>query len=75
MIRLEDLFCVYYKARSNKRRSRDSVVFEQNLERNLYSLWRSINERTFRADSNYAFTVSVPKDREIFAMEAAFREK
>lgn len=42
MIRLEDLFCVYYKARSNKRRSKDSVVFEQNLERNLYGLWKSI---------------------------------
>ena len=28
-----------YKARSNKRRSKDSVVFEQNLERNLYGLW------------------------------------
>ena len=69
MIRLEDLFCVYYKARSNKRRSRDSVAFEQNLERNLYSLWKSINERTFRADSNYAFVVSYPKPREIFATE------
>lgn len=69
MIRLEDLFCVYYKARSNKRRSRDSVVFEQNLERNLYSLWKSINERTFRADSNYAFVVFSPKPREIFETE------
>ncbi len=69
MIRLEDLFCVYYKARSNKRRSRDSVAFEQNLERNLHSLWKSINERTFRADSNYAFVVSYPKPREIFATE------
>jgi len=69
MIRLEDLFFVYYKARSNKRRSRDSVAFEQNLERNLYSLWKSINERTFRADSNYAFVVSYPKPREIFATE------
>ena len=69
MIRLEDLFCVYYKARSNKRRSRDSVLFEQNLERNLYSLWKSINERTFRADSNYAFVVFSPKPREIFATE------
>ena len=58
-----------YKARSNKRRSRDSVAFEQNLERNLYSLWKSINERTFRADSNYAFVVSYPKPREIFATE------
>ena len=69
MIRLEDLFCVYYKARSNKRRSRGSVAFEQNLERNLHSLWKSINERTFRADSNYAFVVSYPKPREIFATE------
>lgn len=69
MIRLEDLFCVYYKARSNKRRSKDSVVFEQNIERNLYGLWKSINERTFRADSNYAFVVFSPKPREIFATE------
>jgi len=69
MVRLEDLFLVYYKARANKRRSRDTVRFEMNLEANLLQLWKELNERTFRADSNYAFTVSVPKDREIFATE------
>ena len=69
MVKLEDLFLVYYKARANKRRSRDTVRFEMNLEANLLQLWKELNERTFRADSNYAFTVSVPKDREIFATE------
>lgn len=69
MVKLEDLFSVYYKARSNKRRSRDTVRFEMNLEANLLQLWKELNSRTFRADSNYAFTVFVPKDREIFATE------
>lgn len=44
-----------YKARSNKRRSKDSVVFEQNLERNLYGLWKSINEKALSKFKNVLY--------------------
>lgn len=67
MVKLEDLITVYYKARANKRRSRDSVRFEVDFKAGLLHLWKSINDRTFTAHSNYAFVVRTPKPREIFA--------
>lgn len=67
MVTLEDITIAYLKARANKRRSRDSVAFEMNYESNLVKLWKSINEKTFKADNNYAFVVTYPKPREIFA--------
>ena len=67
MVKLEDMITVYYKARANKRRSRDAVRFEMDFKAGLLQLWRSVNERTFTAHSNYAFVVRRPKPREIFA--------
>ena len=67
MVRLEDMVTVYYRARSNKRRSRDSVRFEVTLKQRLLLLWKSVNDRTFTACSNYAFVVTKPRPREIFA--------
>lgn len=67
MVRLEDLLTVYYRARGNKRRSRDSVRFETDFKAGLLRLWKSLNERSFSASSNYAFVVHSPKPREIFA--------
>lgn len=69
MVKIEDLYKVYLRARSNKRRSKDSVKFEQNFETRLIDLCESLNNRTFTADSNYAFVVFSPKPREIFATE------
>lgn len=67
MVKLEDLITVYYKARANKRRSRDSVRFEIDFKVGLLHLWKSVNDRTLTAHSNYAFVVRTPKPREIFA--------
>lgn len=67
MVKLEDLLTVYYKARANKRRSNDSVRFEMDFKAGLLRLCESINSRTFTACSNYAFVVTDPKPREIFA--------
>lgn len=67
MVKLEDLITVYYKARANKRRSRDSVRFEVDFKAGLLHLWKSVNDRTLTAHSNYAFVVRTPKPREIFA--------
>lgn len=67
MVKLEDLLTVYYRARANKRRSKDSVRFEMNFKAGLLRLCESVNSRTFTACSNYAFVVTDPKPREIFA--------
>ena len=67
MVKLEDLLTVYYRARANKRRSKDSVRFEMDFKAGLLRLCELINSRTFTACSNYAFVVTDPKPREIFA--------
>ena len=67
MINLEDFLTVYYRARASKRRSKDSVRFEMDLKAGLLRLCESVNSRTFTACSNYAFVVTDPKPREIFA--------
>ena len=73
MVTLEDMYTVYYLARKNKRRSKDAVDFEINLEANLYRLVESINECTYRADGNYAFISTYPQPREIFGSELGAR--
>lgn len=73
MVRLEDITEVYYAARRNKRRSRDACRFEINMESNLVRLWRDINGRTLDTRTNYAFVVTRPKPREIFATEIRVR--
>ena len=67
MVKLDDLLFVYYKSRKNKRRSFDSVRFELDLESNLKSLCDRINSRSVDTSGNYAFVVTYPKPREIFA--------
>ena len=73
MVRIEDLYTVYFLARKNKRRSEDAVVFEVDYERRLYNLLTAINERTYRALSNYTFISMRPKPREVFACELEAR--
>ena len=67
MVTLEELYNVYLVARSNKRRSRDAVLFEMDMEKNLFQLCVDINGRALDTSTNYAFVVHTPKDREIFA--------
>lgn len=73
MVKIEDLYTVYFMARKNKRRSEDAVVFEVDCERRLHNLLTAINERTYRALSNYTFISTRPKPREVFACELESR--
>lgn len=73
MVKLEDLYTVYYLARANKRRSEDAVIFEIDYERRLARLLEAINERTYRANANYTFVSMRPKPREVFACELEAR--
>lgn len=67
------LLSVMFKTRQNKRYGRDSMTFESNWASLLVRLMRELLERTFRILHNYAFLVSIPKWREIFATEFAGR--
>lgn len=73
MVKIEDLYIVYYLARANKRRSEDAVLFELDYERRLTNLHKAINERTYRATANYTFIADKPKPREVFGCELEAR--
>lgn len=73
MVKLEDLYTVYFLARANKRRSEDAVIFELDYERQLLELQKAINERTYRANANYTFITFKPKPREVFGCELESR--
>lgn len=67
MVKLEDLLtCVDAAARS-KRKSKETIKYMLNKELNTVKLLNDINNRTFEHTDNYAFVVTVPKPREIFA--------
>lgn len=72
MVKLEDLYKAYYIARSNKRRSEDSVEYEINLEANLIRLYNEINDRSL-SPSAYTFVTTKPRPREVFACEMGMR--
>ena len=73
MVKLEDLYTVYFLARANKRRSEDAVIFEIDYEKRLYDLCIAINERTFKSTKNYTFISLKPKPREVFGCELECR--
>ena len=72
MVTLDNLIAAYRTARSNKRRSADSVEFEINAERNLCRLLGDINGRTLRPTA-YTFVTMKPRPREIFACDMGQR--
>ena len=72
MVTFDNLMAAYRTARSNKRRSADSVEFEINAERNLCRLLRDINDRTLRPTA-YTFVTMNPRPREIFACDMGLR--
>lgn len=61
------LYATMIEARKNKRYGRDCSDFERNWAPLLMRMMYEMQEKTFRVDHNYAFLVSVPKWREIFA--------
>ncbi len=61
------LYDTMVEARRKKRYGRDCADFERNWAPLLVRMMRTLQEKTFRVDHNYAFLTSVPKWREIFA--------
>lgn len=60
---------LYLDTRKNKRRGADSMLYEVDWVPRLVRDIRKREDKSLRIDSNYAFLVSRPKWREIFATE------
>lgn len=73
MALLEDVFTAYYDARRNKRNTYNQLHFEFNLEENLISLYRELEERRYAVGRSICFMILNPVKREVFA--ANFRDR
>lgn len=70
---LRELWLAYYDARKHKRNTMNAMSFEQNLEHNIYMLYREVVERHYKLSPSICFIVNEPVKREIFA--AHFRDR
>ena len=72
-VEYEELYAAYIDCRKHKRSSRNCQSFEIDVTRNLYMLWKELNNGTYKIGRSIAFIVHHPKDREVFA--ADFRDR
>lgn len=70
---LHDLWLAYFDARKHKRNTLNAIRFEQNLEHNMYELYREVAEYRYELSPSICFIVDKPVKREIFA--AHFRDR
>ena len=69
----EQLVAAYMDCRRNKRNSASALAFEQDLERNLWTLHEELAGGTWRPGRSICFVVTRPKPREVWA--AQFRDR
>ena len=69
----EKIYFAYEACRKRKRNTRNTLKFEQELEKNLFELHVSLNNRCYEPKRSVCFVVLKPKPREIFA--ADFRDR
>lgn len=72
-VTVEDVRIAYLDCRKRKRNTVSCADFEQNEARNIYDLWKELNEGTYEIGYSIAFVVTRPKLREVFA--ANFRDR
>jgi len=73
LITVENLFQAYYEFRKGKRKRVDIQIFERNLEDNLFSLYLSLKNNTYRHGVYEEFYVNDPKRRHIHKASASDR--
>jgi len=73
LVEYEELYNAYLDCRKHKRASANCQQFEIDCTRNLYVLWRELNNGKYEVGRSIAFIVHHPKDREVFA--ADFRDR
>ncbi|WP_323491675.1 MULTISPECIES: RNA-directed DNA polymerase [unclassified Undibacterium] len=69
----EDLVQAYHDCRQHKRNTPTALAFEQNLERNLISLYADLIDGSYIPGKSICFVVTKPKAREVWA--ADFRDR
>lgn len=69
----ENLYRAYLEARRNKRYQSGVLSFTENLEGNLFTLQRELQEKTYRIGGYYKFVIAEPKKRVIMALQ--FRDR
>ena len=69
----ELLLRAYLDCRKHKRNTGSALVFEQDLERNLWQLHHELNSGTYRPGRSICFVITRPKAREVWA--ADFRDR
>lgn len=69
----ENLYKAYKAARLGKRGTKEEILFEADLSRNLIQLSEAIRTGTYRISGYYSFMIHDPKDRKIHALHFADR--
>lgn len=68
-----DLVAAYFDCRRTKRNTTSALAFEQDLERNLATLYEELLAGAYRPGASICFVVTRPKAREVWA--ATFRDR
>lgn len=68
-----EVFYAYRDARRHKRGTTSQLASELDLEENLVTLWRELNDRTYIVGTSICFTINDTVAREVFAAE--FRDR
>jgi len=65
LITIENLFSVWYEFRKGKINKPDVILFERNLEDNIFQLYKDINIKKYHHQAYYTFCIWDPKFRKI----------
>ena len=68
-----ELLHAYLTCKQNKTNKPNHIIFENNLEENLYNLYEELNNRTYQIDKSIYFILTKPKYREVWA--ASFKDR
>ncbi len=73
LTQIENLFQAWEEFRKGKKKRVDLQIFEQNLEDNLFDLYQSLKNKTYRHGNYESFYVNDPKRRHIHKAGVADR--
>ena len=73
LISIEDLFQAWSEFRKGKTKRFDVQTFERNLEDNLFSLHKSLKNKSYRHGNYHSFYVNDPRQRHIHKASVADR--
>lgn len=66
-VSFEELYIAYKDCLKNKSNTRSAIRFKMDLAKNLYQLYKDLNNGTYKIGKSIAFIVTRPVKREIFA--------